>query len=87
MADRNPQPATLLSEPVPIFETFVTGVAEARDCGDFVRVAFYVDRPVTGTPETERAVVARLIVPRGAYETVLAGLRLAEAEPERRAVA
>jgi hypothetical protein len=87
MADKNPQSAPLLSEPVPIFETFVTGVAEARDCGDFVRVAFYVDRPLTGTCETERAIVARLIVPRGAYGEVLAGLRLAEAEPARRAVA
>ena len=79
MADKNPQPAPLMSEPVPIFETFVTGVAEARDCGDFVRVAFYVDRPLTGTCETERAIVARLIIPRGAYGAA-GGVALASRE-------
>lgn len=87
MAEKTEKPAPLLSEPVPIFETFVTGVAEARDCGDFVRVTFFVDRPVTGTPETERAVVARLIVPRGSYETVLSRLDLAGRAPQQLAVA
>ena len=65
----------------------VTGVAEARDCGDFVRLTFFVDRPVTGTPEMERAVVARLIVPRGAYQSVLSGLDLAGSETQQLAVA
>jgi hypothetical protein len=45
------------------------------------------DRPLTGTPETERSVVARLIVPPGAYDGLLAGLVLAEAEPQKLAVA
>ena len=87
MAEKEMKPAPLLSEPVPIFETFVTGVAEARDCGDFVHLTFFVDRPVTGTPEMERAVVARLIVPRGAYRSLLSGLDLAGSEPQQLAVA
>jgi len=87
MAEKRLKPAPLLSEPVPIFETFVTGIAEAADCGDFVRLTFFVDRPLAGTPETERAIVARLIVPRSAYDGVVARLTCAAPEPQRLAVA
>lgn len=70
----------LLTEPVPIFETFVTGVANAENCGDFLRLTFFVDRPVTRTPATERAVVARLVVPQAFYRELVDDL--AAATPE-----
>lgn len=77
-------PVPLLTEPVPIFETFTTGIADTDDCGDFVRLTFYVDRPVVGTPAIERAVVARLIVPSGAYASVVDALAVARPEPQPR---
>ncbi len=74
MPRKAPPPVPLITEPVPIFETFTTGVANADDCGDFIRLTFYVDRPLVGTPESERAVVVRLIVPRHAYASVVEAL-------------
>lgn len=69
--EKTPPPAPLLTEPVPIFETFATGLNEIADCGGYVRLTWHVDRPVVGTPEIERAVVSRLII----SPTALAELR------------
>ena len=85
MAKDQVKPAPLVTEPVPIFETFVTGVASADDCGDFIRVTLVVDRPLVGTPATERAVVTRLIVPAGIYSGIVEAL--ASAEPDRQDLA
>lgn len=71
MTENNSNSTTLIAEPVPIFETFTTGIAEINDCGDFVRVAYFVDRPLSGTLETERAIVARLIIPTSAYSGIV----------------
>ncbi len=75
-------PVPLISEPVPIFETFTTGIANTDHCGDFVRLTFYVDRPLVGTPVVERAVVARLIVPSAAYASMLDALADPRADQE-----
>lgn len=69
----------LMTEPVPIFETFCTGIAEVSDLGPVVRVTCYVDRPVTGTNETERAVVARLALSNEAAATLAGALAAAVA--------
>ena len=73
-----PELAPIVTEPVPIFETFVTGIAAAEDCGDFFRVSFYVDRPLVGTHESERAIVARLIIPSALYGNMVDALAIAE---------
>ena len=52
----------LLSEPVPIFETFCDDIAEVSDLGSVVRVTCSVVRPVSGTAAQERAVVSRLVL-------------------------
>lgn len=87
MVETMPKTAPIVTEPVPIFETFVTGVASAEDCGDFFRVSFYVDRPLVGTPESERAIVARIIIPNGLYEGIVAALAVADSDSPSLAVA
>ncbi|MHA1560272.1 MAG: hypothetical protein ACTSWI_06330 [Alphaproteobacteria bacterium] len=82
-----PRPAPIVTEPVPIFETFVTGIAAAEDCGDFFRVSFYVDRPLVGTHESERAIVARLIVPSALYGSIVDALAVAKSNNPSLAVA
>lgn len=77
MSQHNPAGSTLLTEPVPIFETFCSGIAEVTDLGAAVRVTCWVDRPVVGTSATERAVVARLILTREAAKSLSLGLGLA----------
>ena len=83
-----PAPETApLTEPVPVFETFVTGVAEVDDCRDFFRVTFYVDRTLVGTPESERAIVARLVIPSALYASVADALASPDSERPPLAVA
>lgn len=69
-----------LTEPVPIFETFCTGVAEVADLGSVVRVTCYVDRPLAGTKESERAVVARLVLSADAATALARKLAVTEAQ-------
>ena len=87
MVETAPKQSAIVTEPVPIFETFVTGVASAEDCGDFYRVSFYVDRPLIGTVESERAIVARIIVPSTLYEGIVAALDAAKSNSPSLAVA
>jgi hypothetical protein len=87
MVETTPKTAPIVTEPVPIFETFVTGVASAEDCGDFFRVSFYVDRPLIGTPESERAIVARIVVPSRLYEGIVEALAVPESDSPSLAVA
>lgn len=77
MSQHNPAGSTLLTEPVPIFETFCSGIAEVTDLGSAVRITCWVDRPVVGTSATERAVVARLIRTPEAARSLSMGLDLA----------
>lgn len=51
-------------EPMVIPDCFAMGMLPPEDYGNFVRLVFYADRRVGRL--TERAIVARIILPRGA---------------------
>jgi hypothetical protein len=86
--DEERQAAPPLIEPVPVSDTFATGMAwkEEHERG-FVRLTFYADRasafdnamrPIT----PERIVVARIVIPTDTYRRIVAVA--IEAECDRR---
>lgn len=87
MANEDSSSRITVTEPVPVFETFTTGVASVDNCGDFRRVTFFVDRPLVGTSVMERAVIARLIVPSGIYADMVDALAAGAFDPDHLAVA
>ncbi|BCJ90017.1 hypothetical protein IZ6_07520 [Terrihabitans soli] len=75
-----------LTEPVPIEDTFVTGLGGVETDDGCVRLNFTVERMlVDGTDEGTRArvIVSRLVLPRGGLRRLIRQLEIAEEAPHQ----
>lgn len=58
-----------LIEITPIGEVFATGMRRVEICGEYVRITFYSEREI-GQGESERVVVARIVMPHVAFHVM-----------------
>lgn len=74
--------STVISEPYPIADTFCSEVVSVQRIGPCVRLVFAVPQEMwsDGDACAQRAIVAKLVLPAEAAETLIAQIGMAKAE-------